>query len=369
VKVVRKAGNIKSFDYATDLFAQFEFGGRIGDDSFPSVSPAQQAKFQADFAAQFRKVQDQLAKYKWLSLDAVLPPRVVSGPYRPPSDFHVFVSEMYDLSRSLVPSWQGQRGWMEFPAHRIVVGEAAIAHELVHVLFPNGNRMLAEGLAVYLQQKLFPRLPVYPNYAEPLEDVVQSFLETTFPDGPSDALWGIDLNGLESISTPDDLYVRVGTRPFIGGDPAKDSPPDPQQTKFVYAVAGLLVGFLLENPIEENGLLTESNFGALYKSTPLRPLERDSGAPDRWRQLYKGRNGRGKTTSYSFNELGILWKTYMHFILFSGGKPEIPIPDRYGKMELVAKLYGKLNGIEDQASAKPTTAHGRKGKQASKSGI
>ena len=355
MKVVGKAGTIKGFDYATDLLAQFEFGGRIGDDSFPSVSPAQQAKFQADFVAQFRKVQDQLAKYKWLSPDAPLSPRVVSGPYQPASDFHVFVSEMYDLSRSLVPSWQGQRGWMEFPSHRVVVGEAAIAHELVHVLFPNGNRMLAEGIAVYLQQKLFARLPVYPNYAQPLEDVVQGFLRTTFPNSPSDALWGIDLDGLESISTPDDLFVRVGTRPFIGGDPAKDSPPDPQQTKFVYAVAGSFVGFLLENPIEEDGLLTESNFGALYKSTPLRPLERDSGAVSRWQQFYKGKNRQGKTTSYSFNGLGLLWKTYMYFILFNGEKDEMPIPDGYRNMELVAKLYSKLKGIESQASAKPAT--------------
>jgi hypothetical protein len=354
VKVVGKAGNIKSFDLAAELLAWFDFGGRIGDNSYPSVSPAQQLKFQADFVAQFKKVQDQLARYKWLSPDAPLPPRVVSGPYQPRTDFHVFISEMYDLSRSLVPSWLGQRGWMEFPAHRVVVGEAAIAHELVHVLFPNGNRMLAEGLAVYLQQKLFPKLPVYPNYAEPLEEVVQNFLGTTFPDSPSGALWNMDLNGLEGISTPDDLFMRIGTRPFIGGDPGNpDTPPTPHEVKFVYAVAGSLVEVLLENPIEENGLLTESNFGALYRSTPLRPLERDSGAPDRWRKCYRGKDRQGKATSYSFEDIGLLWKTYMHFILFGGGKDEIPIPDNYRRMKLVANLYGKLRGIEGQASAKP----------------
>ena len=40
---------------------------------------------------------------------------------------------------------------MEFPARRIMAREAAIAHELVHVFFPSGNRFLAEGLATYLQ--------------------------------------------------------------------------------------------------------------------------------------------------------------------------------------------------------------------------
>ena len=243
---------------------------------------------------------------------------------------------------------------MEFPAHRVVVGEAAIAHELVHVLFPNGNRMLAEGLAVYLQQKLFPKLPVYPNYAEPLEEVVQNFLGTTFPGSPSGALWNMDLNGLEGISTPDDLFMRIGTRPFIGGDPGNpDTPPTPHEVKFVYAVAGSLVELLLENPIEEDGLLTESNFEALYRSTPLRPLERDSGAPDRWQKCYRGKDRQGKPASYSFEDIGLLWKTYMHFILFSGGKDEVPIPDNYRRTKLVADLYAKLKGIEGQASVNP----------------
>jgi hypothetical protein len=363
VKVVGKAGNIKRFDFGADLLARFDFSGRIDQDGFPSVSPEQQSKFQADFVGQFKKVQGQLAKYRWLSPDAPLPPRVITGPCQPGTDLHVSVSDAYDLSRSLVPSWFGRRGWMEFPAHRVVVGEATIAHELVHVLFPNGNRMLAEGLAVYLQHKLFPRLQVYPNYGEPLEEVVRDFLGTTFKDSPSDALWSIDLEGLESISTPDDLFVRIGTHPFIGGEPGNpNSPPTPHEVKFVYAVSGSLVEFLLENPIEENGLLTESNFGALYQSTPLRPLERDSGAPDRWQKFYKGKNRRGKTVSYSFRDLGLLWKTYIHFILFGGGKDEIPIPDRYRKMELVAELYGKLKGIEGQASVIPAAERRRKGK-------
>jgi hypothetical protein len=363
VKVIGKAGNSKKFDFDLNLLARFDFGGHIGDNSYPSVSPAQQKKFQSDFLAQFKKVQDQLSKYKWLSPEAVLPPRVISGPCRPRTDFHVFVSDAYDLSRALVPVWLGQRGWMEFPAHRVVVGEATIAHELVHVLFPNGNRMLAEGLAVYLQHKLFPRLPVYPNYSEPLEQVIQSFLTTTFPDSPSDALWNMDLDGLESISTPDEIYMRIRTHPFIGGDPANsDTPPSPHETKFVYAVAGSLVEFLLENPIEDNGLLTESNFGALYQSTPVRPLERDSGVPDRWQKHYRGKDDQGQTTSYSFKDLGLLWKTYMHFVLFSAGESEKPIPDGYRRMKLVAKLYSKLKGIEGEASAKPAARRRKKAK-------
>jgi len=348
VKVVGKAGSSKAFQFDTELLAHFDFGGRIGENSFPSVSPDQQKRFQAEFAKQLKDVLDQLAQYKWLSPEAILPPRPVSGPYRPPSDFHVFVSDSYDLSRSLVPAWHGQRGWMEFPAHRVVANAAAISHELTHVLFPNGNRMLAEGAAVYLQQKLFPKLPVYPNYAEPLEEPVRNFLAENFPNSPSSALWSMDLDGLEGISTPDDLFMRIGARPFIGGDPSNsEAPPQPQETKFLYAVAGSFVEFLLENPIEDD-LLTESNFGVLYASTPLRPLERDSGAASRWQECYQGKDKHGTQTSYSFRELGLLWKTYMHFVLYGGEKEEIPIPESYRKIRLVAELYAKLKGMAGQ---------------------
>jgi hypothetical protein len=341
VKIVGKAGNCRAFGFDTNLLAQFDFGGQIDNNCFASVSPEQQKKFQVDFVSQFEKVRDQLLKYRWLSAEAILPPRVTTGPCCAPSDFHVFISDAYDLSRSLVPAWQGQRGWMEFPAHRVIVNAAAIAHELVHVLFPNGNRMLAEGLATYLQHKLLPRVPVYPNYGDALEVVVEEFLRATFRDDPSGALWNMDLEGLEGISTPDDLFMRVGTRPFIGGDPAKAEIPDPEQTKFLYAVAGSFVGFLLENPIED-AILTEKNFGTLYLSSPLRPLERDSGASDRWQKAYQGKDRHNKRSYYSFRDLSLLWRTYMHFILFREDKEKPPIPDNYRRNKLVSDLYAKL---------------------------
>jgi hypothetical protein len=349
VKVVDKAGSIKNFKFDADLRARFEFGGRFGEDSFPSVSPAQQKKFQTEFVEQFKKVQAQLIGYKWLSPDSSLPPRVITGPYQPRTDFHVFVSEVYNLSKSLVPSWFGQRGWMEFPAHRVVAGEAAVAHELVHILFPNGNRMLAEGLAVYLQYKLFPKLPVYPNFGASLESVVEDYLSKTYVSKESQAyaLWNMDLDALERISTPDELSLRI-EQDTIGARPGVSEPP-PEEAKTIYAVAGSFVGFLLENPINPGyDLLTEGNFGALYQLTPLRPLERDSGAPDRWQEVYQDTG-----ISYSFRDLSLLWKTYIHFMIFTGGTDEIPIPDEYRKKQLVAKLYDKLKGMAGQTLVKP----------------
>jgi hypothetical protein len=334
---IAEAGSSTAFEFGGDLLAEFDFSGRFGGDSYPCVSPTQQTKFQADFVAQVAKVLKHLHEYRWLAPDAVLPPRVVAGPYRPRADFHVFVSEMYGKSRSLVPAWAGQRGWMEFPAYRVAGGDASIAHELTHVLFPNGNRMLAEGLAVYLQNKV-STVPVYPNFGEPLEELVAAFLLSTYEDEACDMLWNMNLDAFEQISTPDELGLRlgekmIGAKPGFGLKDGDDDPP-PEETKAVYVVAGSLVEFLIENPIGD-ALLTRKNFGALYNSTPLRPFERGCGDSARWQAHYQG---KGK---YSFTELGLLWKTYMHVKLVGAGKK---IPDDFAKMPLVSALAKQLRG-------------------------
>jgi hypothetical protein len=336
---------------AGELLASFDFAGRTGQHSYPCVSPAQQTKFQQDFREQLASIQATLSGYKdrdgnpWLPLDAALPQRMTSGPYQPRSDFHIFVSEVYPKSRALVPAWLGQRGWMEFPAHRVVAREAGIAHEIVHVLFPNGNRMLAEGLAVYLQNKLFPYVPVYPHFGDRLESLVAEFLRTNFRSSAHLALWSIDLDALERISTPDKFRLRLGRKPLLGARPGNPDPPA-DEIKIIYAIAGSLVELLMDNLIGDD-LFTPENFGALYKSTPLRPLERDSGDPDRWRSFYLA-DGR----SYSFTDIGLLWKTYMHFVLFGGqARGEFPIPTGFAKSPLVSGLYEKLNALTGRPSA------------------
>lgn len=349
-------------EIAASLVARFDFSGRFGPYGCASISGAQQAKFQDDFKQQLARVAAQLTCYRdrdgapWLSPAALLPARPLSGPYRPRADLHVFVSDGFERARSLVPAWSGQRGLMEFPAHRAVAGEAPIAHELVHVLFPNGNRMLAEGLAVYLQCKLYPSIATYPNFGCSLEAVLADFLHARCPGRPWDALWGMDLSALEAISTPDKVSLRIGRR-RIGARPG-DLPSPQEEEKVIYAIAGSLVELLLENPIGDD-LLTEANFGSLYKSTPLRPFERDSGAPDRWQRCYQG-NGR----SYTFDELGLIWKTYMHFLMFRGtaARSAVPLPEEFARMPLVAALYDKLDAMTGLAAAPRSTAGKRKAK-------
>lgn len=330
-----------------NLLATFDFSGRWGQNSFACLSPAQQSKFQQDFREQLETVAARLCGYKdsaddaWLSADHLLPPRLTFGPYQPRSNFHVFVSEAYPIARALVPAWLGQRGLMEFPAHRVVAGEAAIAHELVHVLFPNGNRMLAEGLATYLQHKLFPSMLVFPNFGRSFEEMVAAFLRARYPANPSGALWLMNLDALEKISTPDRMSLRIGAN--VIGSRSMDQAPAAEEEKAIYAIAGALVAFLLENPIGDD-LLTEANFGALYKATPLRPLERDSGDPDRWQRCYRG-GGR----LYSFTELALLWKTYMHFMLFQRpfdrAGEGAPIPEEYAQIGAVERLYERLHAM------------------------
>jgi hypothetical protein len=330
-----------------DLLATFDFSGRWNQYSFACLSPAQQSRFQQDFREQLEAVVVELSACKdrdgaaWLAPDRLLPPRPTCGPYRPRSDFHVFVSETYPIARALVPAWLGQRGWMEFPAHRVVAGEAAIAHELVHVLLPNGNRMLAEGLATYLQHKLFPTRHAFPNFGSSFEEMVAAFLRTRFPADPSGALWQMNLDALEKISTPDRMSLRIGAH--LIGSRSMDRAPAPEEEKAVYAIVASIVEFLIENPIADD-LLTEANFGSLYNSTPLRPLERDSGDPERWQRCYQGGD-----LSYSFADLTLLWKTYMHFMLFrrpcDGAADAMPIPEQFAAIRPVEKLHQRLHAM------------------------
>ena len=171
-----------------------------------------------------------------------------------------------------------------------------------------------------------------------MESLVESHLSENYPalGKPGQCALEHGPGGVEEIATTDGLMRRIG-EDLIGARPGV---MDNQQgeVKTSYGGAGSFVGFLLENPIGPGyGLLNERNFGALYQSTPLRPLERDPGAPDRWQKFY-----RGKGLSYTFGDLALLWKTYMHFLLFDAGAAPVPIPDDYRRKQLVAKLYNKL---------------------------
>jgi hypothetical protein len=83
----------------------------------------------------------------------------------------IHVSSKYRISRALVPGYFGDRGFMEMPLRRVRDGSGALLHEIVHIYAPNGNRFLAEGLAVYLHAQLAGN-PALPNLGEDLRRAV-----------------------------------------------------------------------------------------------------------------------------------------------------------------------------------------------------
>ena len=72
------------------------------------------------------------------------------------------------MSGLAIPAGWNSRSGELFPATRL------IAHELAHVLFPNGNRFLAEGLAVYLQAAIGGK-PEFPNFGRSLHQQTMNY--------------------------------------------------------------------------------------------------------------------------------------------------------------------------------------------------
>ena len=238
-----------------DGHARFDYRDRVKGLTYPSVSLEQQQIFEEAFRDEVKKIAG------WVGRMPETYPHTRRSPGAPFPDFRVYVASKYTLSMSLVPAFQGRRGRMLFPAYRVAVNEAAIAHELAHVFFPNGNRMLAEGFAVYMQSK-FGGNPAFPNFSKPLDTMVW---EMTRAPSPID-LDQIDLGALDEVTPPSDLTLRIG--PTVYG------------SENTYPIAGSFVKFLIEAK-------RLNRFAKLYSRTPLVPLKRDAGTPDRWRVVYR----------------------------------------------------------------------------------
>jgi hypothetical protein len=238
--------------------ATFHFDGQIEGMPYPSLSPAQQDRFKAEFFREAASVKNWAQQENWS-------PSL-------PTDLQIFVSDEYKISRSLVPASVGQRGRMEFPAWKAVAGEAAIAHELVHVYFPNGNRLLAEGLAIYLQAKIGGN-PTFPNFGRPLHRVARELLPVMVPEfacGKPESLGKVRIAELDKIATPSPLRLRVGRDLY-------DNTPVGQA--HIYSVVGSFAEFLIETRGTDK-------FHALFERTPLVPFERTPGSDDRWIDVY-----------------------------------------------------------------------------------
>jgi hypothetical protein len=235
----------------------FEF--ECARDGAGALTEAKQAEFKDDFCQEITRLQKWATDLDWIEF--------------PDPVFKTIISDRYKISKSLVPAWSGRPGYMEFPTWRVASRRAAIMHELVHVFYPNGNRFLAEGLAVHLQDSIGGN-PAFPNFGEPLHGVVfDRLLEMTRSASDEDPLGlrQIHLAELDGIATPSHLTLRVGDEVY--GE-------DQRGQAFVYPIAGSFVQFL----IETRGI---ERFRSLYTQTRLVPLACNVGSPDRWLDVYR----------------------------------------------------------------------------------
>jgi hypothetical protein len=140
----------------------------------------------------------------------------------------IHVDRSYRISKALIPSYHGNRGFMEMPLRGVRNNDGALLHEMVHIYAPNDNRFLAEGLAVYLHHKMAGNR-AFPNFGKSLDAEARERLAQIE-----------SLDRLNAVRTP---------RPL-------GSVLDEQSA---YILAGSFVGFL----IEKYGLL---EFRKLYES-------------------------------------------------------------------------------------------------------
>ena len=89
---------------------------------------------------------------------------------------------------------------MEFPAYRVAVEEAPVLHELTHVYFPNSNRFLAEGIAVYMQHEHGTSI-AYPDFGTDLDLILKEEFGSL--------LGQLRVAKLDQITTPMNLLLRV----------------------------------------------------------------------------------------------------------------------------------------------------------------
>lgn len=269
------------------LSVRFNFNEDVGGNAYPGVPAHQQVEFKKNFCDAVTAVTNWFIDKSWLVAgSSPFPSSPTVGSYRPTSQLQIYVGIQYDISQSLVPAWMGQRGRMQFPSVEAVAGQSAAVHELTHVFFPNGNRMLAEGLAVYLQQAYVAKAgqapqpidtnPAFPNYGDDLHLVAYQYTSClsarTFINIRLDQ---IDLASVDKIATPNELRLRAGRQLNALSNPN-------------YVVAGSFIRFLIESygDHSETADTRMKKFRELYLTTPLVPFEREPGKADRWSETY-----------------------------------------------------------------------------------
>jgi len=262
--------------------ATFDYSDTVEETAYASLSTAQQSTFEDHFCTEVGQVENffgppasggktqhewwQPAFHQPMGFLGLPDPYVTlngtfDGPY---PNLRVLVSSAYQVSESLVPAALGHRGKMQFPYYEVPLNNSAIDHELIHVFFPNGNRFLGEGLAIYVQD-LINSNPAFPDYGQPIDSLVGRFVCRA----GLGSLAGTSLVAqLDKVSTPSPLSFHI-----IGKKQDFDSAD-------TYPIAGSFVKFV----ISQYGW---DLFHQLYLLTPLVPFDRNEGDSGRWQTVYQ----------------------------------------------------------------------------------
>jgi hypothetical protein len=319
-------------------------GGRVLRAHLQGV--AAPGEFVSAFCDAVGKVEGRLVEWQWYSAPSPIPstgvlrflgwfwgPRSIfcrlgllfspAGIFgRPCADFEVYVREMdscCEVSQALEPAYHGRRGEITFPSRWVIDRVAPYVHELVHVYFPNGKRMLAEGIAEYMEYRFGTPPPDWDATSYPRCHLHQEALPLAW-----------------AIRIADEAALRVGTSrrrrapdaPGVTGLDSIFTPEDLEQGFFLedktYPVAGSFVQFLVEDlkfadiampaPIGIDGdAFRRTLFLALYNVTPLNPFHPNESSEDRWEEIY----------NVTLKQLQTVWRECLEGGCFADCEPSL----------------------------------------------
>jgi len=190
-------------------------------------------------------------------------------------------------SEALLFVWDGNRGHMYFPPKGVKNRNAAILHEIAHVHAPNAVRFLAEGFPAYLEE-MMGNIDAYPAQGSRLECAVGDYSNEY-----KKALEAVKLELFDRAPTKREVFLgdHMGLEDAFAADRVEGVG---RRRTYSYLVSASFVKFLIYN----HG---QSQFKALYDSTPLIPMQTRQTDPDRYRRIY------GK----SLSELQTGWRSWL----------------------------------------------------------
>ena len=202
-------------------------------------------------------------------------------------DLRVSVSQQYPISRSLVPLSIGHRGAMGFPAREAAPTITAAITMSWPTLFPERQPVHRRRLRGPPPKQDCTN-PAFPDFQQGLHDLVRNLaceidlvINSNANPTPMGGLGHISIVELERTATPAPLQLQLTSNIGVAGPPGAPPGPGGQLGRAAYIgliVAGSFVRFLID------GYLPDA-FHRLYCLTPLKPLHRDAGKPDRWRHV------------------------------------------------------------------------------------